>query len=154
MQPLLLIYKSYFCLHSLTTQLLIIVMMLQCSNVLTLFEIRVCKTPWKWLNLFNILYQLLSILMSHYWGINLYIPIKWSKLTFFPGSVNLWIFPGCKLKILLCFAGDYQIWPWKNVQVEPFYRYKLIPHMFLWTVRFELLSGQKSTRRFIIVYSN
>ena len=28
---------------------------------------------------------------------------------FFPGSVNLYIFPGCNLKILQCLAGNYQV---------------------------------------------
>ena len=38
-----------------------------------------------------------------------------------------------------CLAGDYQVWTWKNVQVDwtwkkyqvgSFYRYRLIPHVF------------------------
>ena len=33
-------------------------------------------------------------------------PVKWSNLAFFPGSVNLYIFPCCNLKILQCLAGD------------------------------------------------
>ena len=50
----------------------------------------------------------------------------------FPGSVNLYIFPGCNLKILQCLAGYYQVWTWKKVQVDwtwkvgSFYRYRLI----------------------------
>ena len=36
----------------------------------------------------------------------------------FPGSVNLYIVQGCNLEILQFFAGDYQVWIWKNVQVD------------------------------------
>ena len=66
------------------------------------------------------------------WGINL----KWSNLVFFPGSVNLYIFPGSNL-IISCYKAlqDFQIttrkniqvdWTWKKCQVESFYRYRLI----------------------------
>ena len=51
----------------------------------------------------------LFIQFIYSWGINLYVPVKSSNLAFFPGSVNLYIFSGCNLKILQSLVGDYQV---------------------------------------------
>ena len=62
---------------------------------------------------------------------NSFIPVKRSNQAFFPGLVNLYIFPGYNLKVLQCLAGDYQVGTWKKYQVGLIYMYRLVPNQWI-----------------------